>query len=333
MEPYIFGETAFHHEGSVLYLKKLIDVAADSGLQGVKFQILMGAENLLSKAHPQYEVLSKYVLTTQDWGVAFEYAKLRQLDVIVMPLDVEAFSLITRYRTLIHGLELHSVSFYDQVLLDAMQDSGLPIMLGIGGRTYSEIKEKVAFLGNQLTVLIAGFQAFPSKIRDIKIERIQYYKETFPGIQLGYADHSSFSDPMAIKSCEYALLLGATYFEKHITVDEGVQRVDFESALGLEKMIALRQSLEFIAGEVIPVISTDKIINIEPVEQAYRSRQRIAIAKTNIVLGEKLDDSNVIFRMTGSDEGFSALAEILGKSASMNIHQYAIISAQNIIDT
>jgi sialic acid synthase SpsE len=103
--------------------------------------------------------------------------------------------------------------------------------------------------------------------------------------------------------------------------------------LGLEKMIALRQSLEFIAGEVIPVISTDKLLNIEPVEQAYRSRQRIAIAKTNIVLGEKLDDSNVIFRMTGSDEGFSALAEILGKSASMNIHQYAIISAQNIIDT
>ncbi|MBC8883220.1 N-acetylneuraminate synthase family protein [Flavobacterium piscinae] len=60
-------------------------------------------------------------------------------------------------------------------------------------------------------------------------------KKDFPNFKIGYADHSSFDDEYAVLSNEYARLLGATIFEKHFTLDEGLERVDFNSAIGVKK--------------------------------------------------------------------------------------------------
>jgi len=35
-EPYIIGETAYHHEGDIDYLYKMIDAIAELGLDAVK---------------------------------------------------------------------------------------------------------------------------------------------------------------------------------------------------------------------------------------------------------------------------------------------------------
>lgn len=67
---------------------------------------------------------------------------------------------------------------------------------------------------------MVGFQAFPSKLEEIKLSRISFLKTKFDSLKIGYADHSEFNSEDAIESNLYARLLGASIFEKHITLKE-----------------------------------------------------------------------------------------------------------------
>ena len=46
---YIYAETAFHHQGELDYMLKLIDMADESHVNGIKFQVLLDFDYLISK--------------------------------------------------------------------------------------------------------------------------------------------------------------------------------------------------------------------------------------------------------------------------------------------
>ena len=80
---------------------------------------------------------------------------------------------------------------------------------------------------------MVGIQAFPSTLGDVKLERITYFARKYPGITIGYADHSSYSDQMSKTSNEYAFILGARLFENILPLKK-VKRTDWQSALSTE---------------------------------------------------------------------------------------------------
>ncbi|RMH72099.1 MAG: N-acetylneuraminate synthase, partial [Gemmatimonadetes bacterium] len=50
--PYIIGETAYHHEGDMDYLIRMIDDMAEMGLNAVKFHLMFDPESYMQKKHP-----------------------------------------------------------------------------------------------------------------------------------------------------------------------------------------------------------------------------------------------------------------------------------------
>ena len=212
---YFYTETAFHHQGDLAFMKGLIDASKNSGANGVKFQVMTNTSDFISTKHKAFKDLDSYCFNIGQWREIFAYTQNIGLDIIMMPLNSEAFALLSDYK--IKYLDIHSVSFYDNVLLDNIKKSGIEIILGVGGRTLDEIVDKVSYFKDKLKVLMVGFQSFPSKLEDVKIGKIAFLKDKFPDLLIGYADHSAFDSIHAISSNEYASVLGATIFEKHIT--------------------------------------------------------------------------------------------------------------------
>jgi sialic acid synthase SpsE len=309
---YFYTETAFHHEGDWDYLIKLIDASKRVGAQGVKFQVIMDIDKLTSSKHALYPKLQSCVFSKEEWEKAFNYCQENGLDVIMMPLDLGSFDLIKDGNTKISYLDLHSVSFYDQIILDKIKQSEIPLMIGVGGRSIDEINEKRSFFGDQLKVLMVGFQSYPSKLEDVKLGRIQLYKDMYPSMEIGYADHSSFDSEFAIKSNEYAYLLGATYFEKHITIDPGKERLDFQSALGEENVKQLIENLNYLDQQVFRFSKGD-LRKIEEPELTYRNRQKVVVAKTDLKVGEIITNENTLFKMTQSGEGEQSISTLFNK--------------------
>ena len=312
---YIYAETAFHHEGDKNYLLKLVDEAKKAGVDGVKFQVLIDLDDFMSTRHSSYSDAKGWVLSMEDWREVFLYTRKLGLDIILMPLDLEAFTLLSEFD--VKYMEIHSVSFKDTDLLVETEKYRIPLILGVGGRTREEVEHLIMRFSNRDIILMVGFQAFPSKVDDVNIGKIRQLKKMYKGCVIGYADHSAFDDPMAISSNEYAYILGARVFEKHISVNEGEERIDFQSAVSAATITKIRNNLLYIEG--LELERSEDIFSMNDKEVAYRSRQKTPVAIKDLAEGVSVDEKDFCLKMIDSDQKIEDLGPILGKRLKIKI--------------
>lgn len=315
MSFYIFAETAFHHEGNKEYLFKLVDAAKFSGANGIKFQVLIDLNEFMSSSHSAYEEAKSWILSKIDWQEVFSYAAEQGLDIVLMPLDTKAFELANDFK--IKYLEIHSVSFKDQALFKSLDRTETPLIFGVGGRTKSEIDYVVEKYKDRHVTLMVGFQSFPTVLKDAKLLRIKELSEIYPNCTIGYADHSAFDSEEAIFSNEYAYALGARTFEKHITIDEGKERIDFQSAIGPEKLQQIISKLTDL--EKTLEYEGNSLFDLSDLEVNYRNRQKVPVAKSEIVEGEVILKDMIALKMIDSKGNIENIEEVIGNTNKKNI--------------
>jgi N,N'-diacetyllegionaminate synthase len=325
---YFYTETAFHHQGDMAFMKGLIDASKSSGANGVKFQVMTRTSDFISTKHKAFKDLDSYCFDIKQWHEIFVYTKNAELDIIMMPLNTEAFELLNSFD--VKYLDIHSVSFYDNVLLKNIKNSKKEIILGVGGRTLNEIEEKINFFGDKLKVLMVGFQSFPSKLEDVKIGKIAFLKNKFPNLHIGYADHSAFDNIYAITSNEYASILGATIFEKHITTSEGIERVDYSAAVSSDKMREIIEKVNFINEYV----NTDYDTSFEftTAETIYRERQLRCVVKKDLKAGTIFNEDMILLKLIDDQiDAFSNVNDLIGKTLLHDMTEDSVIKIQNVI--
>ncbi|MFV8281353.1 N-acetylneuraminate synthase family protein [Christiangramia marina] len=312
---YLYTETAFHHQGDLEFLKKLILESKNAGSKGIKFQVLTNINDFVSTYHKAYKDLSSYCFSLEEWDQIFSYTASIGLDIIMMPLNIEALVLLKNHA--VKYIDIHSVSFNDTRLLNAVRESNIDIILGVGGRTLDEIFIQKNNFGDKLKILMVGFQSFPSKLEKIKLSKIEQLKCIFPELEIGYADHSSFDDKFSVLSNDYARLLGATVFEKHISITEGEDRVDAASAVDPSKITNIIDRLNFIEKFIID--KEDSFV-MEEEEITYRNRQLVCVAVEDLKSGEILNVDTVALKMIHDpSDCFKIPRQIHGKVLKKNI--------------
>ena len=317
MSYYIYAETAFHHEGDKGYLIQLIDEAKKAGVDGVKFQVLINLNEFMSSTHTAFEQAKNWILTIEEWKEIFKYTKTLGLDIILMPLDTRAFELSKLFD--VKHIEIHSVSFKDKKLLAKLDENTIPLILGIGGRTLEEIDNAVKKYKNRDITLMVGFQSYPSELEDIKLGRIKELLTMYPNCTIGYADHSSYNNEMAISSNEYAYVLGARTFEKHIALEEGKERIDFQSAVGVEKILSIKTKLDFL--DRVLSIDENSLFVMNEKEVNYRNRQKLPVAKIDLDIEHIITEDDIELKMLDSEKCIDDLDLLIGKPLKNIVHQ------------
>lgn len=313
---YFYTETAFHHEGNLNYIKELIVATKESGAKGIKFQVLTNSNDFVSEKHSAFKDLSGYCFSKSTWVEIFDFTKKKDLDIIMMPLNIDALDLLDSFE--VKFLEIHSVSFNDFRLLEKIKERKNDLIIGVGGRSIEEINEMQKYFGNQLKVLMVGFQSFPSKLEDIKLGKIAYLKKQYPNLYIGYADHSSFENEFAVKANEYAFLLGATIFEKHITINEGVERIDFSAAVSKDKIKQSIRNIEFIIKYV--VIPESDLLTFNEPELKYRNRQLTCVANRDIKEGAIISLNDINLKLIDVLEPcFSKSDDLIGRKVKCKV--------------
>ncbi|QIE60617.1 hypothetical protein G5B37_13905 [Rasiella rasia] len=324
---YVYVETAFHHEGDIDYIKNLINAASDIGVNGVKFQVLTEASDFISTKHSAFSTLEAYTFNVAQWSELFQYTTAAGLDIIMMPLDLGAFKLLEKHT--VKYLDIHSVSFYDSKLLAAVKASQIPIILGVGGRTLEEIDDKISYFEGKLEVLMVGFQAFPSKLEDVKIGKIAHLVQKYPAQAIGYADHSAHDDDFNVTSNEYARLLGATFFEKHMTLEQGKERVDYNSAVDAATLKNMIERIRFIEAHVLS--TAESSFQFHDTEVVYRNRQLVCVATANLAEGTVLKENDMALKMMDAHENNQYRVEaLLGKKLVKAVEKDMPIQSQNV---
>lgn len=332
MKPYIIGETAYHHEGELAYLLKMIDDIAEIKLEAVKFHLLLNLEAYMQSRHPLWEATKKVIFSARQWKDIISHAKQYSLDIIALCDDIDALRFVNLNHSHITAVELHSSSLNDYFMLSEAAQIPCPLILGVGGSTIDEIDYAVTFLrnkGKEDILLMYGFQSYPTNYSHINMFKMLKLQQIF-GLAVGYADHSGYDDPYNIYISAMAAALGINILEKHYTPHPGVKRIDYHAAVGKDQLLKIRELMEVFLqarGQGWLSLSAEELAygNTGPMKKAV-------VAGKNIKAGERLSLGNMWFKRTADSSPLKQhqFADLIGLPAAVNIEQDELIDFAKI---
>ena len=244
MSTYVIAEIGINHNGSMDDTKRLIDLAAVAGCDAVKFQ----------KRNPDVCVPEhqKGVMRDTPWG-RMTYLEYKYK----VEFEKEEYDEIDRY---CKDKEIEwSASPWDLDSLEFLMQYDLPwlkIIFSTGMSTYEEIDQAIEWLDGCEMVMLHCNSSYPAKLEDLNLKCIQTLKDRY-GCEIGYSGHE-----FRLGTSVAAIYLGATYIERHITLDRTMWGSDHMSSVepqGLIKMIRGIRELEVALGDGIKKVTDGEL--------------------------------------------------------------------------
>lgn len=236
-----------------------------------------------------------------------------------MPNDIESL-FFTEEHLKPDYYVVSAACFVEEEFLTKIASFMRPTLFRIGGAYLGEIEKAIRIFrgaGNENIILLHGFQNYPTKLEETNIAQIRVLKDLF-GLQVGLADHIDGGESIATVIPILSLAYGATFIEKHITLDRSLKSEDFESALD---PIQFKSFVENVRAAEI-AIGMQEFGELSEATIRYRniSRKRI-VAKNNIYKGDVISVDNLTFKRSDIGLQPDSLAILLGRIAKVEIQK------------
>jgi len=305
----IIAEIGGNHGGSLAKALELIDLAADCGVDYVKFQTYK-AENLVhpslkalpqAKGHDrQYTRFKELEFSDNQWDAIIKYCIYKQVGFLTTCFDEES---LEKYAPRMDLIKIASGDLtYDRLIRKA-NEYGKPIILSTGMATYREIDlaSKLVTRGN--LTLMQCVSSYPTRDEDANLGVIPKLATLCP--RIGYSDHTK-----GITACLAAYAMGAKTLEKHFTDRPYLDYGDHSLSASPEQMRRLVKQCSRIDA-----MMGDR----KPVEAEYDMRtqmRRGTYAAREIEQGAPITEDDIIYLRPETPR-----TKIIGKRATKP-HKY-----------
>lgn len=253
---YVIAEIGINHNGSLEIAKRLIDGAALAGCDAVKFQ----------KRTPELCVPQDQWNIERDtpWGrmtyleyrhrVEFGLVEYQAIDKhcrdrgiqwTVSCWDEEAVDFMDAFD--VPFLKAASASLTDLALLQRMQRSGRPLVISTGMSTMDEIDSAVVSLDPSRLAIAHATSAYPCSPDELNLRMITTLRSIFPSLPIGYSGHET-----GLSTTWVAVALGASFVERHITLDRAMWGSDQAASVeigGLLRLVSNIRDIERSLGD------------------------------------------------------------------------------------
>jgi N,N'-diacetyllegionaminate synthase len=322
MKTMIIAEAGVNHNGELELAKKLIQVAAKSGADFVKFQTF-NADRLVTKKVPkaqyqmqnsessesQFEMLKRLELTEVMHRELIEESRAQGIGFISTAFDIESANMLLSF-----GQDIFKIPSGEITNLPYLRHIGgfrKRVILSTGMSTLQEVLDALKILNiagtsnSQVTVLHCT-SAYPAPVADVNLLAMQTIKEAL-NIEVGYSDHT-----LGFEVAIAAVALGATVIEKHFTLDRNLPGPDHKVSLEpdeLNYMVAKIRNIEKALGDGVKRPMQSELENIDLV-------RRSIVAKCSINQGETFSELNLAVKRPGTGESPMTWDRIVGMKAS-----------------
>lgn len=319
----IIAEAGVNHNGSIELAKRLVDVAADAGVDYVKFQTFRAEKLVTPNARQaeyqkmntgnaeesQFEMLKRLELSPEAHLSLCAYCREKGIGFLSTAFDFESVDFL---RSLELGLwKIPSGEATNYPFLKRIASFNEKTILSTGMCDMDDVRAAVdALYRNGLSkenlVLLHCNTEYPTPFADVNLKAMDALRREF-GVEVGYSDHTNGIEvPIA------AVALGATVIEKHFTLDRDMEGPDHKASL---EPMELKTMVDAIHN-VECAISGDGTKHISESE-----RKNIAIARKSIVAardirkGEMLSEENLTVKRPGAGISPMRWEEVIGSIA------------------
>ena len=134
-------------------------------------------------------------------------------------------------------------------------------MLSSGMSTMNEIDEAIELLDTDNLLLAQSTSTYPCRLEELNLKVISSFKEKYPNIPVGYSGHETGLAPTLA-----AVALGASFIERHITLDRAMWGTDQAASVeivGLHRLVKDIRDIEKALGDGIKKVYESEYKNIE----------------------------------------------------------------------
>lgn len=297
-KPYLIGETAFHHEGDIIFLEELINEASIIGVNAMKFHLTVDLDDYMVENHEAIEVIRPWCLNVDDWLKVLPKATEKGMDLILLCNDVASLRWINESKLNVIAIELHATGLNDYFLLKEATKFKGTVLLGTGGSTLEEIQYAIDFLksyGKADIFLMHGFQNYPTDFKDINLSKMRLLHSLF-NLPVGYADHTDPRDEDNEAISVMGAALGFNVLEKHFTHKFGEKRIDAQAAVSIQQMKNIRRLLD----KAVKVFGYNDL-RMSDAEKMYGNTgpmKKAIVARRKILKGSKIKIEDIAFKRT-----------------------------------
>jgi N-acetylneuraminate synthase len=252
----IIAEIGINHNGDMDICKQLIDVAADSGADCVKFQKrdinqVYTQEFLDSPRESQWGATQR----EQKLGLEFsaeqyqeieDYCKEKNLEWFASAWDVNSQKFLRQFNSKYNKVASAMIVYTE--LLKEIASEGKHTFISTGMTTYDDIQTAVDIFRKAGCPfeLMHTVSTYPMKDEDANLNMIKTLREKFD-CNVGYSGHE-----VGLAVSYAATALGISSLERHITLDRSMYGSDQSASvepLGLRQLIGAVRKIEVAMGD------------------------------------------------------------------------------------
>lgn len=255
---FIVGEIGINHNGNVDIAKKIIAGAKHAGCDAVKFQKRTpeictpkdqwNIERDTPWGRMTYiEYRHKVEFGEKEYVEIDKYCKEIGILWFASCWDEPSIDFIEQFNPPLY--KTASAALTDFPLLEKHKKLNKPIMISTGMSTMDEIEKATSFMDQENIMLAHATSAYPCKNEELNLRMIETLKIKYPKIPIGYSGHE-----VGLAPTWAAVALGASFVERHITLDRAMWGTDQAASVevgGMERLVSNIRDIENSLGDGI----------------------------------------------------------------------------------
>ena len=252
---YIIAEIGINHNGDIEIAKQLMDVAVETGCDAVKFQkrtpeiCVPEEQKSIPRETPwgsmtYFEYKKRIEFEQKEFEQIDAYAKKIGIDWFASPWDVPSVNFLEGFN--VPCQKIASACLTDSELLTAINKTKTTTILSTGMSSMQEIDKAVSLLNDVPLAIAQATSTYPAEASELNLRAIQTFSEKYK-VPVGYSGHER-----GLQVTIAAVALGATFIERHITLDRSMWGTDHSASLepeGLKKLVRDIRIIELALGD------------------------------------------------------------------------------------
>lgn len=263
---FVIAEIGINHNASVDLAKKLIDGAALSGCDAVKFQkrtpeICVPKDQWNIERDTPWGRMTyidyrhKMEFSREEYSEIFEYSESKGLIPFASCWDEEALDFMEHFQPKLY--KVASASLTDLSLLRKHKSISRPTIISTGMSTMEEIETAVEAYGMENLMLAHATSSYPCPNEELNLKMIPALQQKYPTLPIGYSGHE-----VGLAPSWAAVALGACFVERHITLDRAMWGTDQAASVeipGFTRLVANIRDIERSLGDGIKRVYPSEI--------------------------------------------------------------------------
>jgi len=313
----IIAEIGNNHEGDFDVAVDMIQVAAKTGVDAVKFQTFKTDHYVHNSQIERVKRLKSFELAYCEFAKLSEIAHELGLLFISTPFDLESAKFLG---TICDAIKISSSDNVFYPLLKNVHATGKPVFASTGLATFEELQKLTTYFDLENIALLHCVTSYPVPDGQVNVSYIRKIAEKLK-CTAGYSDHS-----LGIDAAALAVASGARIIEKHFTLDNNYSKfMDHKISSDPSEMNQLVKRIREVETKL------GSANDIQPVEEdILQSARRSIVAAKPLRIGHILSEKDITWVRPGGGIPPGEEYRILGKTLKQDLEIHTTLSADHV---